>query len=217
MVGSTGLPMSGAADPQLTDEQLLRGWHGGSKAMGHLLFQRHFASVQRFFRNKVFVDDIEDLVQQTFLGCIEGIAKFRGDASFRTYLFAIARRRLYSYLRARSRSKEREDADLSVTSVHDLGMTPSSAVAAARETILMIKALQRLPVERQSLLELFYSEELRGHEIAEILDIPAATVRTRLFRARAQLEEIFGELLRQEGIRHTVDIEDHLRTMRSPP
>ncbi len=211
------MPPEDSNDPQPTDEQLLRRWHGGSKAMGSQLFQRHFSSVQRFFRNKVFADDIEDLVQQTFLGCIEGIAQFRGDASFRTYLFAIARRRLYSYLRARNRSKEREDADLSVTSVHDLGMTPSSAVAAARETILMLKAMQRLPVERQSLLELFYWEDLRGHEIAEVLDIPPATVRTRLFRARAQLKEILDEMLRQDGISQTVDIEVHLRAMRSTP
>lgn len=200
-----------SSDPQLTDEQLLRRWHDGSKAMGSLLFRRHFASIQRFFRNKVFADDIEDLVQQTFLGCLEGIDRFRGDASFRTYLFAIARRRLYSYLRARNRSKERVDADLSITSVHDLGMTPSSAVAAARETILMLQAMQRLPVERQSLLELFYWENLRGHEIAEVLDIAPGTVRTRLFRARTELKEILDEMLRQEGIGQSIDIEDYLR------
>ena len=129
----------------LSDAELLHRWHGGDKSMGSTLFHRHFSSVQRFFRNKVLADDIEDLVQQTFLGCLEGIARFRGDASFRTYLFAIARRRLYSYLRARDQSRRRTEPDLSVTSVLDLGVTPSSAVAAARDHILMLQAMQRRP------------------------------------------------------------------------
>lgn len=195
----------------LSDAELLHRWHGGDKSMGSTLFHRHFSSVQRFFRNKVLADDIEDLVQQTFLGCLEGIARFRGDASFRTYLFAIARRRLYSYLRARDQSRRRTEPDLSVTSVLDLGVTPSSAVAAARDHILMLQAMQRLSVERQTLLELFYWEDLRGHEIAEVLDIPPATVRTRLFRARAELKEILETMQAEEGIHQSLDIEAYLR------
>lgn len=198
-------------DEILTDEQLLRRWHGGSKSMGSMLFRRHFSSVQRFFRNKIYVDDIEDLVQQTFLGCLEGIEQFRGDASFRTYLFTIARRRLYDYLRAKHQAKDRMEADLAITSVHDLGITPSSAVAAAQEYLVVLEAMQRLSVERQSLLELFYWEDLRGHEIAEVLDIPPATVRTRLFRARVELKEIVERMLGQRGVAASMDIERYLR------
>ncbi|MCR9163216.1 MAG: RNA polymerase sigma factor [Nannocystaceae bacterium] len=196
---------------QPSDEQLLRRWHAGETQMGSELFHRHFASVQRFFRNKVVHDDIEDLVQQTFLGCLEGIARFRGDASFRTYLFAIAKRRLYSYLRQRTKARERHEPDLSVTSVHDMGMTPSSAVAAAREHMVMLAAMQRLSVQRQTLLELFYWEELSGRDIAEILDVEPATVRTRLFRARSELKETLDRMLREEGLQASLDIEDHLR------
>lgn len=201
---------AGGTDSELTDEQLLRGWHEGDKQHGSALFHRHFSSVQRFFRNKIVADDIEDLVQQTFLGCLESIARFRGDASFRTYLFAIAKRRLYSYLRARDRSQKRTDPDLSVASIHDLGMTPSSAVAAAREHMVMLQAMQRLSVERQTLLELFYWEDLPGSEIAEILDIDPTTVRTRLFRARAELKEILDGM-EKDGTTAPLDIEDYLR------
>ncbi|MBV1859769.1 MAG: RNA polymerase sigma factor [Nannocystaceae bacterium] len=198
-------------DKRLADNELLRGWHAGDKSMGSSLFHRHFTSVQRFFRNKVIAEDIEDLVQQTFLGCLESIARFRGEATFRTYLFAIARRRLYSYLRARDVCQRRTEPDLSITSICDLGMTPSSVVAAAREHIIMLQALQRLSVERQTLLELFYWEDLRGHEIAEVLDIPPATVRTRLFRARTELKEILEGMQQEQGISQSVDIEDYLR------
>jgi RNA polymerase sigma-70 factor (ECF subfamily) len=204
--------VSSSQPPSPTDEELLRQWHGGDKRMGSHLFHRHFTSIQRFFRNKVVSDDIEDLVQQTFLGCLESIESFRGDATFRTYLFAIARKRLYSYLRSRTRSQKRIDPDLSLTSVHDIGLTPSSVVAAAQEHITMLEALQRLSVERQTLLELFYWEELRGAQIAEILDLPPATVRTRLFRARAELKDTFDQLCTERGQRgESVDIEAFLR------
>lgn len=198
-------------DSEFTDAQLLRRWHEGDKQMGSVLFQRHFTNVQRFFRNKVVHDDIEDLVQQTFLGCLEGVDRFRGDASFRTYLFAIARRRLYSYLRTRDSQQKRMAADFSITSVHDLGMTPSSAVAAAREHMVMLEAMQHLSVERQTLLELFYWEDLPGREIAEVLEVEPTTVRTRLFRARTELKEIFDRLLKNAGLNQSFDIESHLR------
>ena len=176
--------------PSHSDEHLLREWHAGNKRMGSELFHRHFASIQRFFRNKVFADDIEDLVQQTFLGCLESIESFRGDSSFRTYLFSIAKRRLYDYFRSRSRTQERRELDLRLSSVRDIGMTPSSAVAAAQEHVAIVESLQQLSVERQTLLELFYWEGLRGPELAAVLDVAPATVRTRLFRARAELKEI---------------------------
>jgi DNA-directed RNA polymerase specialized sigma24 family protein len=76
------------------DLELLARWQAGDKQAGTALFRRYFAQTRRFFRNKVGADDVEDLVQRTFAGLVEGIADFRGDASFRVYLFAVARRPL---------------------------------------------------------------------------------------------------------------------------
>src|SRR6185436_6575853 len=71
------------------DAELLSAWRGGDEKAGAELFERHFEALFRFFRNKAG-DQAEDLVQETFLACLSGPA-FRGEASFRTYLFTVAR------------------------------------------------------------------------------------------------------------------------------
>lgn len=60
------------------------------------LVQRHVQRLFRFFSNKV-VAEAADLVQRTFMACVEQRDEFREDAAFRTFLFAIAKRRLYPH------------------------------------------------------------------------------------------------------------------------
>src|ERR1041385_8354720 len=96
------------------DFELLQAWSQGDRAAGSLLFERHFDALHRFFRNKA-QDGVADLVQQTLLACVEGRSRFRGDASFRTYLFQTARFQLYAYYRARRRDVIFDFGSMSVT------------------------------------------------------------------------------------------------------
>jgi RNA polymerase sigma-70 factor (ECF subfamily) len=187
-----------------TDFELLESWRNGEESAGRALFGRYFDAVFRFFRNKVD-DAAEDLTQQTFMGLVQGRDKFRGDASFRTYLFMIARKRLYSHLRKRDRKSEAVEFDN--TSVADLGLvSPSRAVAVRQEQQLLLQALRRLPVEMQVALELFYWEELTVTEISEVLETPVGTVKSRLQRARARLDAAIAELSESEDLlRSTMD------------
>lgn len=187
-----------------SDFDLLQGWRAGEEAAGRELFARYFDAVYRFFRNKVD-DAAEDLTQQTFMGLVAGKDKFRGDASFRTYLFMIARKRLYSHLRKRERHAE--PTAFNTASVVDLGMvSPSRAVAVRQEQQLLLQALRRLPVEMQVALELFYWEELTVTEIAAVLETPVGTVKSRLQRARARLDGVIAELSESEDLlRSTMD------------
>lgn len=171
------------------DEELLGRWRAGDVKAGNALFRRHFASIRRFFANKVGADHVEELVQHTFTGCIEGRERFLGRSSFRTFLFAIAKRQLYKHLRDHASLRSRHDPEMNVSSVRELGCSPSSIVAAREQQATLLAALQRIPVEQQLILELFYWEQLTGPEIAEVLEVAPATVRTRLFRARATLKE----------------------------
>ncbi len=191
-------------DGQRSDFQLLEGWREGDEACGRELFARYFASVYRFFRNKVD-DAAEDLTQQTFMGLVQGKDRFRGDASFRTYLFMIARKRLYSYLRKSQR--DQGAAPWGEGSIADLGLaSPSRAVAQHQEQRLLLLALRRLPVEMQVALELFYWEELTVTEIAEVLETPVGTVKSRLQRARTRLDATIVELADSEALlRSTMD------------
>lgn len=166
-----------------TDPELLAAWRGGDARAGNLLFRRHFAQLSRFFRNKVDVG-VEDLIQGSFLACVEGRDRFREASSFRTYLFSIARHLLYAHYRRRDRA-----VDFVQTSVVDLGASPSGPLGRREETTALLRALRAIPLEYQVVLELTYWEDMKAPEVAEILDIPANTVRGRLSRARAALRQ----------------------------
>jgi RNA polymerase sigma factor (sigma-70 family) len=198
----------------VTDDELLARWRGGDAKAAGELFERHFDGLYRFFGNKVDAA-ADDLVQRTFLGCFEGRDRFRGECSFRTYLFAVARNQLLAHF-ARQRGSSVEPEHESVV---DTGVSPSSAVHHRREHALVLAALRRIPIDHQILLELFYWEEQSGPELAEILGVPEGTIRTRLRRARQQLAEAIGALGAQPALVHSTlsTLEDWARSLRPEP
>jgi RNA polymerase sigma factor (sigma-70 family) len=145
-----------------SDEAQLRAWAAGDATAGKALFDTHFEAVLRFFRNKCGGDDgeLEDLVQATFAQCLASHASFRGEASFRTYLFTIARHELYAHWRRRQRA--RGEIDVASTSVEDLRTSPRSKLAAHQDRQILARALREIPLELQVALELHYWEDLSG-------------------------------------------------------
>jgi RNA polymerase sigma-70 factor (ECF subfamily) len=174
-----------------SDLELLEAWSGGDAKAGNELFNRHFDSICRFFANKAS-EDIEDLIQKTFLACVEGRDRFRGDASFRGYLFGVARNVLRRYYRDKRYGKIRYHELES--SVHDLSPGPSMLIADKREQTLLLHALRQLPIDSQITLELYYWENLSGRELGDVLGIPEGTVRGRIRKAKKLLEERLAEL-----------------------
>lgn len=187
------------------DEELLSAWNAGDGRAGEQLFRRHFVAVARFFRTKID-GDVEDLVQRTFLGCLEGRARFRGAGTFRSYLFGIAYRVLYTHYRSK-RADER--IDLSAVSLHDLSPSPSTIVAQRREHQLLLAGLRRISLDYQVVLELYFWEDLTAAAIGELLGVPEGTVRTRIRRARelltAQIERLAGARALIESTIHGLD------------
>ena len=172
------------------DDELLARWRQGDAEAAEALFERHFDGLYRFFRNKA-ADAADDLVQRTLLASFEAAERFRGDCSFRTFLFAIARNQLLVHL-AQRRGVGRVDPDRD--SVADSAPSPSSVVRQRREHAIVLDALRRLPIDHQILLELYYWEDQSGSELATILEIPEGTVRTRLRRARQLLAQEVARL-----------------------
>ncbi len=187
------------------DRALLALWRDGDRRAGDTLFERHFNGVRRFFRSKVGPSHAEDLIQRTFLGCVKGIDGYRGEASFRTYLFAVARNVLLMHLRTLGRRPGHEP-DVSVSSVVDLRTGLSTAVGKQDERRLIQLALQHLPVEAQTLLELSYWEELSAAELADVFGVSPGTIRTRKHRAREKLRELV-DALRDPGSALVQDLE----------
>jgi len=174
-----------------SDFDLLERWRAGDRNAGTRLFERHFKPLYRFFRNKVG-DDAEDLVQQTFLACVQSLDGFRGDASFRTYLFTVARNKIHHHF---SRHQRKQGLiDFGVTSVIDLGVSVQRLMVRDEEHNHLLHALRKLPVDLQIALELHYFEGLTGPELAGVLEVPEGTVRSRLRRGRDLLREALAEL-----------------------
>ncbi len=174
-----------------TDGELLESWRAGDKQAGKRLFARHYEAVDRFFRNKAG-EDAPDLVQKTFLGALEGVERFRGDSSFRTWILGVAYRQLWQHYRARA--SERARFDIGTVTAHDLDPTPSLVVASRREQRLLLEALRRLPLDLQVVLELHYWEQMSDADISQVLDIPHGTTKSRIRRARQLLAEQLREL-----------------------
>lgn len=174
-----------------SDFDLLDAWRGGDKAAGNALFARHFEAVCRFFRNKVAAG-VDDLIQRTFLACVESRDRFRKEASFRTYLFTLARNELYAHFKRTRRDSERLDP--LEQSVHDLGPTPTAIVAQKKEQRILLEALRLIPVDHQITLELYYWEDLSAPQLATVLGVPEGTVRTRIRRAKQLVEAALGQL-----------------------
>lgn len=169
------------------DDELHSRWRGGDRAAGAELIERHYDSVYRFFATKTG-GDADDLVQRTFAACSDHDSGYRGDSSFRTYIFGVARNLLFAHYRGRSRQRAR-DPDYSIASAQELSPGPSTYAAVRVEYRLLVEALRRLPLEIQMTLELFYWEEMPMHELAEVLEIPIGTVKSRLHRGRVLLKE----------------------------
>ncbi len=188
-----------------TDEELLVRWRDGDRGAGELLFDRHYDAVRRFFRNKVPASASRDLVQKTFLACLEACARFRQHSTFRTYVLGIARHVLGDYIRAAHRRDSRE-IDLAELVLADIQPVGEDAIAAKRERRLLLRALRHLRFPLQLVLELRYWEALSDGEIAEVLDEPLGTVKTRLRAARLALEDHLAQLAgTSEELRTTLD------------
>jgi RNA polymerase sigma-70 factor (ECF subfamily) len=170
----------------MRDEDLLEAWRRGDRHAGAELFERYYDPVARFFHNKA-PRDADDLIQRTFLRCIETHERIRKPGSFRYYLFGVARYVLLEFFEEKGRRQKREQLDFFTTSVEDVAPTPSSALIRAREERLVLNALRRIPLELQIVIELYYWEELRARELAEILGLAEGTVRTRIRRAKQLL------------------------------
>ena len=172
-----------------TDEELLSAWRAGDKEAGSALFDRHWRSVTRFFSTKAGPAG-EDLVQQTFLACVESQHRYRGDARFRTYILSVARFVLLRHLRAQRREPQALDPE--VMSIAESARSYTSVLFERQEHARLIAALQTLPIDTQATLELFYWEGLKMREIAIIMECPIGTIKARLSRGRLALAERLG-------------------------
>lgn len=167
---------------------LLQRWRDGDRRAGEDLCARHFEEIYRFFEHKL-PGEADDLTQQTFLACVKARDQFRGQSTFRTYLYSIARNELYMRLR---KMPKFQYVDLEVSSLDELVTSPSKQLGKQQELAQVRAALRQLPVEQQVLLEFHYWHDLDAGALAQMFEASPGAIRVRLLRARQALRHRLG-------------------------
>lgn len=167
---------------------------GDAKALERLFTRnqtRVFRYLMRVVRNQAIA---EELLNEVFLGAWSAASRYEGRSEPSTWLLSIAHNKAVSALR-KKREVDGIDED-KAGEIADEDDTPE-VVAQKNDKGAQIKAaMQKLSAEHREILDLVYYQEQSVAEVAEILAIPEATVKTRMFYARKKL----GEILKERGI-----------------
>jgi RNA polymerase sigma factor (sigma-70 family) len=165
------------------DAVLLSRWLLGDSDAAERLISRHVAALTRYFRSHQPAD-ADDLLQDTLLALIEARARFRGESSFRTFLFSIARYTLWAHRRKQLSSRVILDDVLC-----DWAAVPANTDILP-ECEALDEALKRLSPELLQVITLALERQLSRDAIAGQLGIPPGTVASRMRLAKAQLKGI---------------------------
>ena len=177
-----------------SDEVLISRIAGGDRLAMQVLFARHHVRVYRFVLRLVRNEaTAEDLISEVFLDIWRQAGKFEGRSAVTTWMLSIARFKALSALRRR---QDDELDDETAAAIEDHADDPETALAKKDKGTALRDCLTALSAEHREVIDLVYYHEKSVEEVAEIVGIPEATVKTRMFYARKKL----SELLKEKGI-----------------
>lgn len=182
---------SSPLDDASVDAELLGRVADGDRDALAGLYDRHRSALSVFLVRMVGDRALaEEALQDTLLAVWRGADGFEGRSSVRTWLYGIARRQAYTRLRRRGPQLVTLDPDAALA---DPAPTPEQ-VAVARADLAQLMALIGLlaPVHREALL-LFFVDDLSYAEMAQVLEVPVGTVKSRLSNARRALAGLLGD------------------------
>jgi RNA polymerase sigma-70 factor, ECF subfamily len=137
-------------------------------------------------------EDARDATQETFLAAFRNLRGFRGEAKVSSWLHRIAVNQCISRqrrARVRSESALEDDPENSVASfAAPLSHSPAKVAEGRQETLAVRRAINSLPIELRQVVVMKEFEELTFREIADALDLPLSTVKSRLYTALKQLQ-----------------------------
>jgi len=177
-----------AARESCSDETLIRRIAAGDQSAMRALFARYRVRVYRWLLR--LVDDealAEDLLSEVFLDVWRHAASFEARSSLSTWLLAIAR---YKALSARRRRTDAELDEATVSTVPDTADDPEVTLQKENRAEALRQSLPRLSPEHREVIDLAYYHGKSVKEIAAIVSISEATVKTRMFYSRRKLAEL---------------------------
>lgn len=179
--------------------KLLQAWRSGDTRAGQALVKLHYQPVFAFFRRRLDPDTAADLTQATFETLCQKRDDFRGEAAMRTYVFAIARFKLANHRRKAGRAAARW-VDVGDDSLPGEEHSLTSIIEDRRERTLVVRALDRLDLDDQILLELKVYEGLSTSRLAAMFRVTGGVISGRVARARGRLRAAIAELEEDHGL-----------------
>jgi RNA polymerase sigma-70 factor, ECF subfamily len=177
-----------------SDEALIGLIANGDKRAMQVLYARHNVRVYRFIVRLTGNQTLaEDLVSEVFLDVWRQAEGFESKSQVSTWLLAIARYKALSALRRRT--DEHLDDHMAET-IEDTSDDPETAVNTKDRNAIVQKCLTQLSPAHREVIDLVYYHEKSVDEVAKIVGVPAATVKTRMFYARNKM----ADLLKQSGV-----------------
>jgi RNA polymerase sigma-70 factor, ECF subfamily len=197
----TGYVLRDIAPPHLrapvqdsSDAALISLIADGDKRAMQVLYARHNVRVYRFILRLTGNQSLaEDLVSEVFLDVWRQAEGFESKSQVSTWLLAIARYKALSALRRRT--DEHLD-DQMAAAIEDTADNPETMVGTKDRNIIVQKCLGQLSPAHREVIDLVYYHEKSVDEVAKIVGVPPATVKTRMFYARSKM----ADLLRDAGV-----------------
>lgn len=180
-----------------TDQQLVaRVQKGDTRAFDLLVLKyqhKIFGLISRYVRD---ADEVQDVAQEAFIKAYKALPNFRGESAFYTWLYRIAINTAKNYLVSRARRPPGSDVEIEDAEYHDNGgslrdiETPENVLFGAELKAVVDSAISGLPEDLRTAITLREFDGLSYEDIADIMDCPVGTVRSRIFRAREAIDQL---------------------------
>ncbi|MHB8744063.1 MAG: RNA polymerase sigma factor RpoE [Sulfuricaulis sp.] len=184
------------------DQKLVLRVQRGDKTAFDLLalkYQHKIAKlIGRYVRDR---REVEDVTQEALIKAYRAIGGFRGESAFYTWLYRIAVNTAKNYLESQGRRPPGSDVEIDGAELIESGdslrdqATPERQMLTDEIATTVHRAIERLPADLRTAITLRELEGLSYEEIAEVMDCPIGTVRSRIFRAREAIDQELRPLL----------------------
>ena len=174
------------SSPELDEARLLTRIAAGDKLAFETLYRGYFSRLQRFLRRLARSPElIEEVINDTMLVVWQKAASYDGSCKVSTWVFAIAYRKALKGLKLSDEPLESDPGQY----LDETGRQPEQELDRRQLQQSVAQALEQLPLAQRVVAVLAYYHEMGYSDIADVLDCPLNTVKTRMFHARQKLKE----------------------------
>ncbi|MFV0574990.1 MAG: RNA polymerase sigma factor RpoE [Vibrio sp.] len=189
---------------QLTDQVLIERVQNGDKQAFNLLVMKYqnkvCSLISRYIKNS---GDVPDVAQEAFIKAYRAIPNFRGESAFYTWLYRIAVNTAKNHIVAQSRRPPASDVEAEDAEFYESGgalkeiSNPENLTLSEELKQVVFQAIDDLPEDLKTAMTLRELDGLSYEEIADVMDCPVGTVRSRIFRAREAVEQKIRPLIQR--------------------